>query len=148
MSTLPVEIGAEVRFAKTLGETDFYLFAGISGDFDKVHVNEEYMKTTVFGRRIAHGLLVLALSSTTASMMSSRFTTEDSPFTPVSAGYDRVRFLKPVYIGDTITVTYRVHAVEPERNRSRGKLEMTNQKGETVLVAEHILAWVPRESAG
>ena len=144
MTTLPVEIGAEVRFAKTLGETDFYLFSGISGDFDKVHVNEEYMKTTVFGQRIAHGLLVLSLSSTTASMMSSRYTTADSAFTPVSAGYDRVRFLKPVFIGDTITVCYRVAAVEPERLRSRSSVTMTNQQGEVVLAAEHILAWVPR----
>ena len=146
MTVIPAEIGAEVRFSKTLGETDFYLFSGISGDFDKVHVNEEYMKTTVFGRRIAHGILVLALSSNTASMMSSRYTTANSPFTPVSAGYDKVRFLKPVFIGDTITVSYRVAAVEQERLCSRSRVEMTNQKGETVLVAEHILAWVPRET--
>lgn len=147
MTRLPVEIGAEVRFAKTLAESDFYQFAGISGDFDKVHVNEEYMKTTVFGRRIAHGLLVLALSSTTASLMSGRYADARSPFTPVSAGYDRVRFLQPVYIGDTITVAYRVASVEAERRRSRSKVEMTNQHGATVLVAEHILAWVPRETA-
>ena len=144
-TAIPAEIGAEVRFAKTLGETDFYLFSGISGDFDKVHVNEEYMRTTVFDRQIAHGILVLALSSTTASMMSSRYSTADSPFTPVSAGYDRVRFLKPVFIGDTITVVYRVAEVDQERLRSRSRVEMTNQKGETVLVAEHLLAWVPRE---
>ena len=147
MTTIPVEIGAEVRFAKTFGESDFYLFSGISGDFDKVHVNEDYMKTTVFGRRIAHGLLVLSLSSTTASMMSARYTTPDSAFTPVSAGYDRVRFLKPVFIGDTITAVYKVASVEPERLRSRSSIEMTNQEGETVLAAEHILAWVPREAS-
>ncbi len=146
MTAIPAEIGAEVRFSKTLGEADFYLFSGISGDFDKVHVNEEYMKTTVFGRRIAHGLLVLSLSSNTASMMSSRYTTAESPFTPVSAGYDRVRFLKPVFIGDTITVAYRVAEVDQERRRSRSRVEMTNQAGETVLVAEHLLAWVPRET--
>lgn len=145
MTAIPAEIGAEVRFSKTLGETDFYLFSGISGDFDKVHVNEEYMKTTVFGRRIAHGLLVLSLSSNTASMMSSHYTTADSPFTPVSAGYDRVRFLKPVFIGDTITVSYRVAEVDQDRRRSRSRVEMTNQAGETVLVAEHLLAWVPRD---
>ena len=79
MTAIPAEIGAEVRFSKTLGETDFYLFSGISGDFDKVHVNEEYMKTTVFGRRIAHGLLVLSLSSNTASMMSSRYGCSRTP---------------------------------------------------------------------
>jgi acyl dehydratase len=144
MATLPAEIGAEVTFAKTLGESDFYLFSGISGDFDKVHVNEAYMKTTIFGQRIAHGLLVLALSSATASLMSQRYAGPDSPFTPVSAGYDRVRFLKPVFIGDTITVTYRIAELDHERRRSRSAVAMSNQHGETVLVAEHILAWVPR----
>ena len=147
MTTIPVEIGAEVCFAKTFAESDFYLFSGISGDFDKAHVNEEYMKTTVFGRRIAHGVLILSLSSTTASMMSSRYSSLDSAFTPVSAGYDRVRFLKPVFIGDTISVVYRIAEGDQARFRSRGKLEMTNQDGETVLVAEHILAWLPRETA-
>ena len=147
MMSLPVEIGAEVRFAKTLGETDFYLFSGISGDFDKVHVNEAHMKTTPFGGRIAHGLLVLSLSSTTASMMSARCTAEDDSFLAVSAGYDGVRFLKPVFIGDTIEVTYRIAGVEPERRRSTGKVTMTNQHGETVLVAEHIMAWLPSTAA-
>jgi 3-hydroxybutyryl-CoA dehydratase len=146
MTTIPVAIGAEVSFAKTFAESDFYLFAGISGDFDKAHVNEEYMKTTVFGRRIAHGLLVLSLSSTTASLMSSRYSSTESAFTPVSAGYDRVRFIKPVFIGDTISVVYRIAEVDQERSRSRGKLEMTNQHGETVCIAEHIMAWLPRET--
>ncbi len=147
MTSLPVQIGAEVRFAKTLGETDFYLFSGISGDFDKVHVNEAHMQTTAFGGRIAHGLLVLSLSSTTASMMSARCTAEDDTFMPVSAGYDGVRFLKPVFIGDTIEVTYKITAVEPERRRSRGKVTMTNQHGEVVLVAEHIMSWLQRPAA-
>lgn len=147
MTDLPVAVGAEVRFAKTFAESDFYLFSGICGDFDKAHVNEEYMKTTVFGRRIAHGVLILSLSSTTASMMSSRYSSLDSTFTPVSAGYDHVRFLKPVFIGDTISVVYRITEVDQARGRSRGKLEMTNQAGETVLVAEHILVWLPRPTA-
>ena len=146
MTTIPVEIGAEVRFAKTFAESDFYLFSGISGDFDKAHINEEYMKTTVFGRRIAHGLLVLSLSSTTASLMSSRYSSTDSAFTPVSAGYDRVRFIKPVFIGDTITAVYRIAEIDHERSRTRGQLEMTNQHGETVCVAEHSLAWLPRDT--
>ena len=146
MTTIPVEIGAETRFAKTFAESDFYLFSGISGDFDKAHVNEAYMKTTVFGRRIAHGLLVLSLSSTTASLMSQRYSSTSSAFTPVSAGYDRVRFIKPVFIGDTISVVYRIAEVDQERSRSRGKLKMTNQHDETVCVAEHIMAWLPRDT--
>jgi len=64
--------------------------------------------------------------------------------TPVSIGYDRVRFVAPVYLGDTVTVTYQVIEVDPERRRTRAKLDVTNQRGETVAVAEHILKWERR----
>jgi len=62
--------------------------------------------------------------------------------TPVSLGYDRVRFIKPVFIGDTVTVTYTISGLEPDKRRSRAKVEVVNQDGETVAAAEHIMAWV------
>ena len=55
MSEFYVKIGDSVRFAKTIGETDIYLFAGITGDFSVNHVNEQYMAQSKYGRRIAHG---------------------------------------------------------------------------------------------
>ena len=65
-------IGETATFAKTITEADIVLFSGLTGDFDPIHVNEEYAKASAFGRRIAHGGLVMGLLSTTASMMSRR----------------------------------------------------------------------------
>ena len=62
----------------------------------------------------------------------------------MSLGYDRIRFIAPVFLGDTITVTYTITEVDPARRRSRSRIEVTDQQGETVAVAEHILKWVPK----
>ncbi|MBT5049198.1 MAG: dehydratase, partial [Rhodospirillaceae bacterium] len=62
--------------------------------------------------------------------------------TPMSIGYDRVRFTEAVKIGDTITVNYEIKDLEPERGRTRAALTATNQNGETVGVAEHIMKWL------
>jgi len=67
-----LKIGEACEFSKTIAESDLMLFAGISGDFDPIHVNEEFASKTAFGRRIAHGALVMSLCSTTSSMMSRR----------------------------------------------------------------------------
>ena len=69
MSEFHVKIGDRVSFSKTVGETDVYLFAGITGDFSGNHVNEEYMKRSNYGRRIAHGALLVGFMSTTSSLM-------------------------------------------------------------------------------
>jgi acyl dehydratase len=66
---------------------------------------------------------------------------------PVSAGYDRVRFLQPVLLGDTITAHYTVDAVDKERGRSIAKVKVVNQHGETVAVADHIMRWAKKLSA-
>ena len=138
-----VQIDDEVRFSKTVGETDIYLFAGITGDFSPNHVNEEVMKGTFFGQRIAHGALLVGFMSTTSTMMIEKSEGGNGDETPVSLGYDGVRFLAPVHINDTITVVYRIKEVEIERRRSRADITVTNQDGEIVAVGEHILKWVP-----
>ena len=65
---------------------------------------------------------------------------------PVSAGYDRVRFLQPVFLGDTITAHYTVDVVDKERGRSIAKVKVVNQNGETVAVADHIMRWAKKLS--
>ena len=65
--------------------------------------------------------------------------------TPVSLGYDRIRFIAPVFLEDTVTVTYRIQDVEPDRRRSRSEITVTNQDGETVAVGQHILKWVAND---
>ena len=66
-------------------------------------------------------------------------------FTPVSLGYDRIRFVNPVFLDDTITVEYVVETFDPERNRATAGIKVTNQNGDTVAVATHHLKWVPND---
>ncbi len=101
MSDFYVKPGDSVSFAKTVGETDIYLFAGITGDFAVNHVNEQYMARSKYGKRIAHGALLIGFASTCSSMMIDKCHGTAGDETPVSLGYDKVRFLGPVYIGDT-----------------------------------------------
>ena len=104
-----IPIGTRVEFAKTIGESDIYLFAGITGDFSPNHVNAEYMKTTPYGGIIAHGALMVGLMSTCSTRVLDHAT---SPRPAVSYGYDRIRFVKPVRVGDTVTVTYEIVAAD------------------------------------
>jgi 3-hydroxybutyryl-CoA dehydratase len=136
-----VAVGDKVTFSKTVSESDVYLFAGITGDLAPNHVDEEYMKRSGYGRRIAHGALVVGFMSTASSMAiaNSRSSSEE---TPVSLGYDRIRFLAPVYFGDTVTVQYEIVAIDEQRRRSVADMRVINQSAELVAVGQHILKWV------
>ncbi len=134
--------GEEARFTKTVTERDLLLTAEITGDHDPLHVDADYAAKTVFGRRIAHGALVLGLLSSTASTVAHRAIANGGEGVPVSLGYDRVRFLRPVFIGDTLTAEYRVEALDAGARRATSTCRVVNQDGETCLVATHILRWV------
>jgi acyl dehydratase len=142
----PLDQGACFRFSKTVGESDLYQFAGISGDFAPQHVDEHYMRGTAFGRRIAHGGLVMAYASNVASAAAAK-AAERTDETALSYGYDRVRFLRPVFVGDTLQVTYSVVQTDPARRRTTADIEIKNQDGQLVAVAKHIMQWVPRSPA-
>ena len=133
MGSFHVDIGDSVSFSKTVGESDVYLFAGITGDLAPNHVDEEYMKRSSYGSRIAHGALLIGYMSTASSMAiaDSRSSTEE---TPVSLGYDRIRFLAPVFLGDTITVHYEIVSIDEKRRRSVADIRVTNQTGKLVAV--------------
>jgi 3-hydroxybutyryl-CoA dehydratase len=147
MKAMYAQVGDTVRFAKTVSESDVYLFAGITGDFSGNHVNEEFMRTSAFGKRIAHGALMVGYMSTCSTLLIDRSLEKGIDSTPVSIGYDRVRFVAPVYLGDTVSLTYTITEVDPERRRTRAKIEVVNQRGETVAVAEHLLKWERRIEA-
>jgi len=132
-----IGIGLRTTFSKTVSESDVYLYAGITGDLDPNHVDEEYARKTSLGHRVAHGTLILGYTSAASTQILKDF---ERPM--VSVGYDRVRFLKPVYFGDTITVDYEIESVERERERTIAKIEVKNQKGELVAVATHIMQLV------
>lgn len=142
-----VTVGQSVRFSKTVSESDVYLFAGITGDLSDVHCNEEYMSKSKFGRRIAHGVLLMGFMSTTSSMMFNPHIDSYVGLTPVSQGYDKVRFIGGVFFGDTITVTYTIQKLDGEKNRAFANVEVKNQKGELVAAATHISRWVPVDSS-
>jgi 3-hydroxybutyryl-CoA dehydratase len=144
----PVAIGDQVQFAKTLGESDVYLFAGITGDLSSNHVNEQVMQRSSYGRRIAHGALLIGFMSTTSTLIIEKSGGVGAQETPVSLGYDRIRFLAPVYIGDTITVTYKIIEIEPARRRSRSEIAITNQDGALVAVGQHLMKWVANPTTG
>jgi 3-hydroxybutyryl-CoA dehydratase len=134
-------IGETATFAKTITEADIVLFSGLTGDFDPIHVNEEYAKASAFGRRIAHGGLVMGLL-TTASMMSRRSVGRGSSAVSVSLGYDKIRFIRPVFINDTLTARYTIEEIDAEAARSRSRVEVVNQSGKLCLVGTHIMKWV------
>lgn len=141
MSAFHVSIGQKAQFAKTVSESDVYLFAGITGDLAPNHVNKAYMEKSSYGRQQAHGALVIGYMSAASSMVTA--TARDGDETPVSLGYDRIRLVGPVYFGDTITVDYEIDTIDAERRRATGAIRVTNQDGTLVAVATHILKWVP-----
>ncbi len=120
---------------RTITETDFVVHAGHTGDFFPHHMDAEFMMETPFGQRIAHGTLVFSIGvGLTASVIN-----------PVafSYGYDRLRFIKPVFIGDTIHSRTTIAAKEDDPKRAGSgrvieRLEVVNQHGEVVLAADHI----------
>ena len=144
MSDFHVKIGDSVSFAKTVGESDIYLFAGITGDLSPNHVNKAYMEKSRYKRLQAHGALLVGFMSTASTLVIAK-SREGADETPVSLGYDRVRFLAPVFFGDTLTVEYTISAIDLERRRSNGDITIKNQDGTLVAVATHILKWVKND---
>jgi len=129
--------GLTTRFSKTVSESDVYQFAGITGDLDPNHVDEEYCRGTSLGHRVAHGALIVGYMSAASTRILEDF---ERPM--VSVGYDRIRFLKPVYFGDTITVHYVISSLDASRERIVSKVEVKNQRDELVCVADHIMQLV------
>ena len=134
MGSLHFEIGKKFTLTKTFAESDVYLFAGIIGDLFPAHVNEEFCKRMPYGTRLVHGCLAFSLCSTVSGMAGV-----DSGHDILAMGYDQVKFLKPVFFGDTITATYWITEVNEARRKTTGQCVMTNQRGETVLTCLHYM---------
>lgn len=125
MTIRELKIGDQASTAKTISESDVYLFAGITGDHNPAHVNEVYASQTRFGRRIAHGILSAGLISAVLAMKLP------GPGT-IYLGQE-LKFVRPVYFGDTITATYTVSELLPEKNIARLETVCTNQDGAVVI---------------
>lgn len=141
-----LKIGETAEFSKTVTESDLAMFCAITGDFDPIHVNEHHAAQTPFGKRIAHGGLVLGLLSSCAATMSKRSTergAKDSvKAVSVSLGYDKIRFIAPVFIGDTVTARYTVEEIDGATMRSRSKIEVVKSSGELCMSGTHVMKWV------
>ena len=120
-----MKVGDTAEFAKTVTETDIYLYAGITGDFNPAHVNEAYAKNTFFKTRIAHGML-------TAGFISAIIANQ-LPGPGTIYMKQELSFLAPVRIGDTITARVEVIELMTEKNRVRLKTTCANQDGVVVL---------------
>ena len=140
------EIGARrVTFGRTITEADIVLHAGQTGDWFPHHVDAEWCRTQDFGARIAHGTLIL-------SVAVGMTATQINPLA-FSYGYDRIRFIRPVYIGDTITVTAEIGGKRPHPKRpGQGFVDETvtvaNQDGDIVLSLVHVHLVRRRGAAG
>lgn len=141
-----VKVGEVFKFSKTVGEADVTLFAGLTGDFSDTHINEQYMQEkSSLGTRIAHGALLVGYMSTVSTHSIAHIIhREGLGDFPVSGGYDRIRFLRPTLLGDTVTVSYEVTKVDRESGRSYAKQEVVNQRGELLAIGTHVMRWAKK----
>ena len=144
MNPFEAAIGAAVSCAKTVSESDIYLFAGITGDFSPNHVDEAAMSRTEYGGRIAHGALLVGYMSRASTLIGDRCEALMAVCYPVSLGYDRIRFLAGVRIGDTITISYRIESVDAVKMRTNAAVSIHNQSGTCCAVATHVMRWLQR----
>jgi 3-hydroxybutyryl-CoA dehydratase len=120
-----IKLGDKASMAKTVTEYDVYTFAGLSGDFNPVHINAEFAKNSMFKERIAHGMLsaafISALLGTTLPGANTIYLAQE------------LAFKAPVKIGDTVTATVEVIEKIEAKNRLILKTTVTNQEGVVVI---------------
>ncbi|HTY78112.1 MAG TPA: MaoC/PaaZ C-terminal domain-containing protein [Candidatus Bathyarchaeia archaeon] len=119
---------------RTLGEAHFLLFAGLTGDNHPIHYDEDYARQSRFGARVAHGLLVMAMSALGATALSQRL--EASMIAFLEQGG---RFLRPVLLGDSVHAEFEVAGLERKGDKGvlRLRIRLLNQRGEEVLEGHH-----------
>ncbi|GMU37265.1 MAG: MaoC family dehydratase [Phycisphaerae bacterium] len=125
-----LKVGDAGSFSKTITDRDVFAFADASGDFNPLHIDEEYARRSAFGRRIAHGILTAGIIST---VLGSEIPGLGTIFVQLE-----IRFLKPVFIGDTVTARAVVmEVINPKRVRLL--VSCTNQSGEDVAIGNAVV---------
>ena len=142
MKDFYLNVGDEVVQERLVTGAAIDAFADVSGDHSPNHVDDASMSKSAYGGRIAHGALLIAYMSACSTEIVERVLGVRSMETPVSLGYDRIRFLKPIYVGDKILLRYTVKRIDAERRRALSEIVIVNQRSETECVGEHILKWV------
>ena len=136
-SNLPVQVGTKVSVAKTVTEQDVADFARLSGDHNPVHLDAKYAAQTRFKQRVVHGAFSLALISAALG------TKVAGPKGTVVYLGQSCRFLKPVFLGDTVTATCEVTQIKADRPLLTFACKCANQKGEEVLTGESTILLDP-----
>lgn len=126
-----IEIGEEASFTKTVSETDVYNYAGVTGDFNPAHINESFAKKTMFGGRIAHGML-------SAGFISTVLGTKLPGPGCIYVSQD-LKFTAPVHFGDTITAKVKVVNKNVEKNRVELETKCINQDDDIVIKGRAVL---------
>ena len=130
--------------SRTVTEADVVAFAGVSGDFNPLHTDEEFAKNGPFGRRIGHGVLTLAILTGLWDRLGFLTGSVEAFY-----GIDKLRFTRPVFFGDSLRATVRV--VGKKEREANGMIvfsnEVVNQRGETVLICDTKVV-VRRKTAG
>ncbi|MEC9490118.1 MAG: MaoC family dehydratase [Halanaerobiales bacterium] len=126
-----LEIEQEDSFSKTITEADVILYAGVTGDLNPAHINEEFAKKTMFKGRIAHGMLGAGLIS---AVLGTRLPGPGSIYISQD-----LKFTAPVKFGDTVTATVRVKSKDEEKNRVVMETRCTTQNGKEVITGEAVL---------
>lgn len=132
-----LSVGQKASFGKTITEADIVLFAAVTGDTNPMHLNEEYAREGFFGERIAHGMLAAGLIT---KVMGTQLPGPGTIYMSQS-----LRFRKPVRIGDTVTATVEITALNAEKHRVTLRT-VCAVKGEPVLEGEALVA-VPSRAA-
>ncbi len=131
-----LEVGDSGQFTKTITDRDIFKFADASGDYNPLHIDDVYARSTIFGRRIAHGILTAGIIST---VLSSEIPGLGTVFVQLE-----IKFLKPVFINDTVTATAMVaEIINPKRVRML--VACVNQHGEDVALGNAVVA-PPRDT--
>jgi acyl dehydratase len=128
-------VGTTVTYARTISESDVYLFAGITGDIGPNHTNAQYMAGTRYGQRVAHGALTLGLMSTCSTRLIEML--GDTP--TVNYGYDKVRFPAPLPVGSRLRMRATLTSVEDVAGGVQIKITQTFEReggDKPVCVAE------------
>lgn len=127
-----LKLGDEASFSKTISESDVYLFAGITGDLNPMHVNKEYVSKTFFKKPIAHGPLITGL---VAPVLGMRLPGLGTVLVEL-----QTRYLAPVYFGDTVSVKIKLTVKDEKKNRANFECQWVNQVGKVIAEGKAIVS--------
>ena len=136
-----IGVGQEHSVSRTVSESDVYSFAGITGDLNRIHLDAPFAATTKFSDRLVHGAYILGLISAASTKLI-----DASGGFAVAYGHDRIRYLAPSFIGDTLTVLYRPTDIDLASGKVHSEVEVRNQYGALVTVGSHIVLFLDEKA--